>query len=440
METHPRRGRSRQKVALQTTGMFLHLVFASGGCSRSDTTAASSTGSADSESRVDALRSLGYVEFAASREDADDDAPDGAIVLDFADTCPGYNLYSNRTECSAHLIDADGNVLNEWKDDTCAHWAATTLLPSGDLVAVGASAENPAGYDQDSFVVRLSWNGAVRWRRTLTAQHDITAFADGFLTLTFDQRREKDTDPDTDIRDNFIVVLDGNGATLSRHSLYEIFRRSENTTVRTDVKPYEMNGEPALDLFHANSVVSLDRPDLRHKHPIFGPGNVLVSMRHQDLIAAIHLPTERVIWSWGRDVCSGQHDASVLDNGNILVFDNGLSRKASRAIEIDPGTAGVVWQYRAPEPTDFFTVAGGNAQRLPNGNTLLVNCDKGHAMEVTPDERIVWEFRNPRRNPAGDRGVIAKMRRYPGEYVDAILKTQRARRSQNLADAASAKP
>ena len=40
------------------------------------------------------------------------------------------------------------------------------------------------------------------------------------------------------------------------------------------------------------------------------------------------------------------------------------------------------------------------AQRLPNGNTLVVETDGGRALELTGDGEVVWEFRSPFR--AGD--------------------------------------
>lgn len=396
-------------------------VLCAGGC-RQDTISTSTSTPTDSPGitdTVERLRSLGYVDF--SNEPVDDEAPDGAVVLDPQHSCPGYNLYNDRTTCSATLIDAVGNVVNSWNDQTCGHWASTTLLANGDLVVVRKSADNPEGYDNNSFVMRLSWNGKVVWRRAMTAHHALTAIDDGFYALTFDQRREPGFDATTDIRDNGITQLDSAGNIVATHSLFTIMSKSATPTIRRPRKTYSMNGAMALDLFHANSVVSLDRPTLYKKHEIFAPNNILVCMRHQDLIAAVNLSDDRVIWTWGRGELSGPHDASVLENGNILVFDNGLERSASRAVEVDPRNGRIVWTYQAPEPGSFFTVAGGNAQRLANGNTLLVNYDDGLAIEVTRSGRVVWEFRNPLRNAEGKRGVIGKMRRYDLSFVQHII-------------------
>jgi hypothetical protein len=69
----------------------------------------------------------------------------------------------------------------------------------------------------------------------------------------------------------------------------------------------------------------------------------------------------------------------------------------------------VEWMYYADGNLNFFSVMGGSAQRLPNGNTLICNSDLGHIFEITyiaesdqtdtsvrrnyPD--VVWEYISP---------------------------------------------
>ena len=95
----------------------------------------------------------------------------------------------------------------------------------------------------------------------------------------------------------------------------------------------------------------------------------------------------------------GQHDAQVLDNGNVLVFANGsYSRDLhhSEVWEINPSTDEVVWEYRAKDnPQSFFSPHIGGCQRLASGNTLVCEGAKGCIFEVTPGGDIVWEYINP---------------------------------------------
>ena len=83
----------------------------------------------------------------------------------------------------------------------------------------------------------------------------------------------------------------------------------------------------------------------------------------------------------------GQHDPELLPNGHILLFDNHgnyLSPEGiSRVIEIDPNTLGIVWQYAGTATRPLASDIRSEQQRLPNGNTLIVESDGGRLVEVT---------------------------------------------------------
>jgi len=64
--------------------------------------------------------------------------------------------------------------------------------------------------------------------------------------------------------------------------------------------------------------------------------------------------------------------------------------------EINPGSKEVVWRYVAKDDmTSFFSPHMGGAQRLPSGNTLICEGNKGCLFEVTPDGDVVREFVSP---------------------------------------------
>jgi hypothetical protein len=67
----------------------------------------------------------------------------------------------------------------------------------------------------------------------------------------------------------------------------------------------------------------------------------------------------------------------------------------SRVIEVDVATKAIVWIYQEPHPADFFSPFISNAQRLPNGNTLVCEGWFGRLFEVTPEGETVWEYVNP---------------------------------------------
>ena len=73
-----------------------------------------------------------------------------------------------------------------------------------------------------------------------------------------------------------------------------------------------------IDLLHPNSIEFMRHRQLAKRHRLYAPTNVLVSFRHQDTIAIFDWEAKRLLWTWGRGEISAQHDATVLENGNIF--------------------------------------------------------------------------------------------------------------------------
>jgi hypothetical protein len=134
-----------------------------------------------------------------------------------------------------------------------------------------------------------------------------------------------------------------------------------------------------------------------------------------------------LLWRWGNPRTYGaggdrdrrlyyQHDPTWVagDDGELrlLVFNNGSERwdgDYSSADELvlpfDPaegftrepgrpfGPEDPAWSFDDRE--SFFSAFISGAQRLPNGTTLICSGAPGRLFEVTPEGRIVWDYRNP---------------------------------------------
>ena len=109
--------------------------------------------------------------------------------------------------------------------------------------------------------------------------------------------------------------------------------------------------------------------------------------------------------------------ADLPGAGNILIFNNGDEFEGryldySSVVEITPPTAGYryslnagagsrygpaqpTWTYTAANPSDFLSHRISGAQRLPNGNTMIVSGLQGVIFEVTPAGAAVWRYVNP---------------------------------------------
>lgn len=152
---------------------------------------------------------------------------------------------------------------------------------------------------------------------------------------------------------------------------------------------------PRVDYVHGNAV------ELDHD------GNLLLSSRNLCEVTKINRQTGEVIWRMGGkkneftflndDGFFFQHDIRRQANGNITLFDNRAEQLPvfSRAIEykIDEvqKTVELVWSH-SNSPTTYSRVMG-NAQRLPNGNTLI-GWGSGYPTltEVTPDGGFAFEL------------------------------------------------
>jgi hypothetical protein len=129
-------------------------------------------------------------------------------------------------------------------------------------------------------------------------------------------------------------------------------------------------------------------------------GDIVVSFRTISTVIIIDRNTGKITWKLGAPPLCGQHAPTPLPNGNLLIFDNGPHRldhpmPFSRVIEVERSSKSIVWEYREKRESDFFSPRISNAQRLPNGNTLICEGDFGRLFEVTAGEELVWEYVNP---------------------------------------------
>lgn len=130
-------------------------------------------------------------------------------------------------------------------------------------------------------------------------------------------------------------------------------------------------------------------------------GNIMTCSPFTSKITIIDRTSGEIKWRWGYPEVSWPHNPSMLDNGNILVFDNGRHRPHlpvitppdfSRVIEVNPGTLKIEWEYRSDNPVDFYGTFLSGCERLPNGNTLVCEGSMGRFFEINVRGEMVWEY------------------------------------------------
>ena len=149
-----------------------------------------------------------------------------------------------------------------------------------------------------------------------------------------------------------------------------------------------------------------DSADWTHSNwvHIADDGYVYLSVRHESAIYKIDYDTGEVIWRLGEGgdfAYDGiwfeyQHAPSVLANGNILIYDNRGDNTVARALELaldeETMTAETAWLYGGDNEEGWASEYWGDADRLPNGNTLITAGanDVNSIFEVTADGELVW--------------------------------------------------
>jgi hypothetical protein len=234
-----------------------------------------------------------------------------------------------------------------------------------------------------------------------------------------------------------LVMLSPDGELLSEPiGLLEVLHNSPYaallTTAMTAKSPQEGASElPREDLppdgyqqdvLHTN-FVNVGTPKLAEKFPRFQAGQVLVSMRELDTLMVLDPRSRSVVWA-SRGPWRRQHHGELLDNGHLLIFDNLGSPLGSRVLEYDPETDAIPWSYPDPSGEQFFNIQRGYCQRLPNGNTLIVNSQTmntigGDIREVTPAGEIVWQCNFP--------AILHLARRYGPQELQFFKAGQRPR-------------
>lgn len=319
---------------------------------------------------------------------------------------PGVNFYVSGHAPWAYLMDMDGKILHQWHRNSTSvwpelnemeHWRKAYLFENGDILAIYQGGGNGlVKLDRDSNIV---WSYRGDWPSG-GPHHDLDVAEDGTIYLLTSGRVKdlhyKDLSLAGPIMEDHVTLLDPRGREIRSVSLLDC--------LLNDPPEGSTDGmRRAGDIFHTNTVEILDGRAAA-RSPMLRQGRLLISIPHLDLVAVVDLAMKKVTWAM-RGPWEAQHQPTVLDNGNILLFDNkGGEGGNSRVVELEPASRRIVWSYQRLEPEPFLSKTCGTAQRLPNGNTLITDTESGRAFEVTPAGEVVWDFYNPHR--AGDKGEL----------------------------------
>ncbi|WP_171181245.1 aryl-sulfate sulfotransferase [Ruegeria sp. HKCCD8929] len=310
----------------------------------------------------------------------------------------GYVLFSPLANLNkTFIIDMDGEVVHEWTHDSVIGIYGS-LTDEGNLF-MGAKIEDESW---DAFgiwkafkggeVREVSPSGEILWRhKDIWHHHDQRKMPHGgALYMSLEQvppdlAREVGgghaaPDGTKEMYADVLVEVDKNG-----NRIWE-WRAIEHLDPKVD---FHRAGEPQWEWCHGNTIAPL------------GDDRVIVSFRAIHTVGIIDKATGEWLWKYRDPQMGGQHDPHMLENGNILVYDNGTQRDHmavfpySRAIEINPKTNEIEWSYKDAFPFAFYSPQISGARRLPGGNTLICEGLRGRIFQVTPKGEVVWEYVSP---------------------------------------------
>jgi hypothetical protein len=177
------------------------------------------------------------------------------------------------------------------------------------------------------------------------------------------------------------------------------------------------------DSLHLNSVAVFPGT---MKAGAFAPGDVLVSLRNISTVLVFDSATLKIkFMEIGETV--KQHDARFVDGDTLALFDNNSivqdeawigdpSTASSRIVLVSAQTGKAKVWFEAP---GFYNTMLGKQQWLPNGDVLVTAGLRGHAFEVNPEGRIVWEYL--RVVPSGTTIMMQEVQRIPESVADTVV-------------------
>jgi len=306
----------------------------------------------------------------------------------------GYTFFAPFWEQSrAYLIDMEGRFVNYWQlpgrpgEITYMLENGNIIYPSRLTIKDSPIFDGFCGCD----LLEVDWDGNVVWSYHDERQHHTTQRLKSGNTMLL---RSIETPHDLAEK-----VKGGQPDTYDKGKMWSCELREVNPAgqIVWEWKAYE-HLDPEADGFcplehrsewtHGNSIEELPN------------GDIMTCFRYPSLVVIIDKETGKIKWKWGQGEIFHPHNPTMLDNGNVLVFDNGVHRHDSycdysRCVEVNPKTNEIEWEYKGSPLTEFYSSVSASCQRLPNGNTLICEATKGRIFEVTYEGELVWEYMVP---------------------------------------------
>jgi hypothetical protein len=362
---------------------------------------------------------------------------------------PGKILFAPVASTQTYMVDDAGNITNTWNS---SYWPGFSVHMAYDGTML-RSIHLPNGYigEGGGGIERYSMGGTLLWQFTYLndthcTHHDFAPMPNGnVLMISYEVKSKADC-----IQVGRINAVEGlfseeiievkptgptSGNIVWRWSLWQHLVQDYDPTkpdygnLSQHPELADINyGGDANDFVHANSI------DYNLKFD-----QILLSVRNFNEVWVLdHSTTTEeasghtggkyshggdILYRWGNPesydrgnasdrVFWMQHGVSWVHDGypgagHILVYNNGFGGRYFSTVDefappvnetgfysLEPGKAygpsGLCWTY-SPTP-QIYNWHFSNANRLPDGNTLIASGDNGHFFIVTPAGNTIWNY------------------------------------------------
>jgi len=256
------------------------------------------------------------------------------------------------------------------------------LYDNGDIIL---------GRYETKGIYKIDKKGKIIWQNDLYNHHWIFVY-EGFLyvpgTTFLNNKSElkekiyensfiKNCEAKHKSRFGTIMIIDEKNGKLEKEiSIIESFYKNELS--KKIIEKYASN---CTDTLHLNDVRVLDEK----KAKFFSngkKGDILVSLRHLDMIALIDKDTHDIKW-YVQGKFKNQHSPRITPKGTLLVFDNHFKAQKSRIVEIDIVSKNIVGYYSGKN-SKFYSTTRGRIQLIDN-RIIIQSSDQGEIFEIMCD-------------------------------------------------------
>jgi hypothetical protein len=336
-----------------------------------------------------------------------------------------------------YLTDLNGRIVHTWNVLGAVQYV--DLEPDGHLLY----STRDRSFEERAGVRELDAFGNVLWYYLCRADHDFVRLDNGNILIHCIDDKEAPAIGPGLVRCPEIIEV-----TLQKEIVWE-WRGEEHWRELTELAgirfPLPSKGGQVLDWAHNNSCHVIRENKLGEIDPRFRPGNIVISYPNLDTVAVIDRSTGQIVWAWGPGMLDGQHAPSMMENGHLLIFDNGTKRGYSRIIEVDPLSREIAWEYKDTDSPrlSFFSKYMSGVQKLSNGNYFVClsgfipkslvqrarrvfsqrlrgeNSFLSRLLEITRDREIVWDCRIE--GSGRNMHSLYRASQYDSQYVAPLL-------------------